>query len=234
MQAQRVNLAGTIPHKRLREKWFRQMDTPRAGLRLRLFAWALAHLNARYERFVSKYKQQLFSDVSGNVLEIGPGTGANLRYLPNGVRWMGVEPNPFMRSYLRKEAHKLGLPIDVRIGTADALPVPDNSIDFVISTLVLCCVPSPQRCLQEVLRVLKPGGRFLFIEHVAAPRGTRLRRIQNLITPLWKRLGDGCHPNRETTSDLERAGFGKVTCETITAPTPIVSPQIVGVAAKPV
>jgi len=174
------------------------MDTPRAGLRQRVFAWALARLNARYERFVSKYKRELFADVSGNVLEIGPGTGANLRYLPNGVRLMGVEPNPFMQSYLRKEAHKLDLSIDVRIGTADALPVPDNSIDVVISTLVLCCVPTPQRCLQEILRVLKPGGRFLFIEHVAAPRGTRLWRIQNLVTPLWKRLGDGCHPNRET------------------------------------
>ncbi|HKF06251.1 MAG TPA: methyltransferase domain-containing protein [Candidatus Sulfotelmatobacter sp.] len=210
------------------------MDTPKSGLRQRVFAWALARLNARYERFVSKYKRELFADVSGNVLEIGPGTGANLRYLPNGVRWMGVEPNPFMQSYLREEAHKLDLSIDVRIGTADALPVPDNSIDVVISTLVLCCVPSPQRCLQEILRVLKPGGRFLFIEHVAAPRGTRLWRIQNLVTPLWKRLGDGCHPNRETWIDLERAGFGKVTCETITAPTPIVSPQIVGVAAKAV
>jgi ubiquinone/menaquinone biosynthesis C-methylase UbiE len=145
---------------------------------------------------------------------------------------MGVEPNPFMQSYLREEADKLGLPIDIRIGTADTLPVPDSSVDVVISTLVLCCVPSPQRCLQEVLRVLKPGGRFVFIEHVAAPRGTRLRSIQNLVTPLWKRLGDGCHPNREIWVDLEHAGFANVTCETITAPTPIVSPQIVGVAAK--
>ena len=72
----------------------------------------------------------------------------------------------------------------------------------------------------------------LFIEHVAAPRETRMRRIQNLITPFWKRLGDGCHPNRETWIDIESAGFEKVTFETITAPTPIVSPQIVGVAAK--
>jgi SAM-dependent methyltransferase len=208
------------------------MDTPKAGLRQRVFAWALARLNARYERFVSKYKRQLFADVSGSVLEIGPGTGANLRYLPDGVRWMGVEPNPFMQSYLREEADKLRLPIDIRIGTADTLPVADSSVDVVISTLVLCCVPSPQRCLQEVLRVLKPGGRFVFIEHVAAPPGTRLRRIQNLVTPLWKRLGDGCHPNRETRVDLEHAGFEKVTWETITAPTPIVSPQIVGVAVK--
>ena len=64
------------------------MDTSKSGLRQRVFAWALARLNARYERFVSKYKRELFADVSGNVLEIGPGTGANLRYLVSGVRWM--------------------------------------------------------------------------------------------------------------------------------------------------
>jgi SAM-dependent methyltransferase len=124
------------------------------------------------------------------------------------------------------------MPITILIGTADTLPVGDNSVDVVIGTLVLRCVPSPQRCLQEVLRVLEPGGRFLFIEHVAAPRGSRLRRIQNLVSPVWKRLGDGCHPNRETSVEVEGAGFENVTYQNITAPTPIVSPQIIGVATN--
>lgn len=75
-----------------------------------------------------------------------------------------MEPNPFMHFYLRKEADRISLPIKILVGTADTLPVGDSSVDVVISTLVLCCVPSPQRCLQEVLRVLKPGGRFIFIE----------------------------------------------------------------------
>ncbi len=209
------------------------MDSPKAGLSQRVLAWALARFNTRYERFVSQYKRQLFAEVSGTVLEIGPGTGVNLRYLvPDRVRWVGVEPNPFMQRYLRQEANRLGMPIDVRIGTADALQVSDSSVDTVISTLVLCCVPSPQRCLQEVLRVLKADGRFIFIEHVAAPQGSRLRRIQDLVTPFWKRLGDGCHPNRETCVELEGARFGKITYERITAPVPIVSPQIIGVATK--
>ncbi len=209
------------------------MDAPRAGLRQRVFAWALARFNARYERFVSQHKRRLFADVTGTLLEIGPGTGVNLRYLvPDRVRWMGVEPNPFMLPYLRQEANRVGIPVETRISTADRLPVPERSVDAVICTLVLCCVPSPLRCLQEVLRVLKPGGRFIFIEHVAAPRGSRLRRIQDWITPLWKRLGDGCHPNRETWVEFERAGFDTVTYERITAPTPIVSPQLVGVAMK--
>lgn len=209
------------------------MDAPKAGLRQRIFAWALARFNTRYERFASKYKQRLFRDVAGTALEIGPGTGANLRYLnPSKVSWIGVEPNPFMRSYLHEEANRLGMPIEIRVSTGEALPVADESVDTVISTLVLCCVNSQQRALQEVLRVLKPGGKLLFIEHVAAPGGTWLRRIQNLLTPLWKRLGDGCHPNRETGAELERAGFENVDCERITAPTFIVSPQIVGIATK--
>jgi SAM-dependent methyltransferase len=209
------------------------MDAPKAGLRQRIFAWALTRFNTRYERFASKYKQQLFRDLVGTVLEIGPGTGANLRYLnPAKVRWIGVEPNPFMQTYLHGEANRLFMPIEIRMSTGEALPVADASVDTVVSTLVLCCVASQQNTLQEVLRVLKPGGKLLFIEHVAAPRGTWLRRIQNVLTPLWKRLGDGCHPNRETSAELERAGFESVNCERITAPTFIVSPQIVGIATK--
>src|SRR5215467_8208478 len=118
-----------------------------------------------------------------------------------------------MLSYLNEEANRLGMPIDIRIGTADTLSVPDNSVDVVISTLVLCCVPSQRRCLREVLRVLKPGGKFVFIEHVAAPRGTRLRRIQNLVTPLWKRLGDGCHPTAKPGASLNMLGSRKLTAK---------------------
>jgi SAM-dependent methyltransferase len=209
------------------------MDAPNAGFRQRVFAWALACFSTRYERFVSQRKRRLFADLAGTVLEIGPGTGVNLRYLmPDRVYWMGVEPNPFMEPYLRQEASRVGMPIEIRIGTADTLPVGDNSVDAVISTLVLCCVPSPQRCLQEVLRVLKPGAKFIFIEHVAAPRGSRLRHIQDLVTPLWKQLGDGCHPNRETWLEVERASFKTVAYERMTAPTLLVSPQIIGVALK--
>ncbi len=209
------------------------MDTPKAGLRQRAFAWALARFNAKYERFVARYKKPLFAGLAGTVIEIGPGTGVNLRYLtPDRVHWIGIEPNPFMQSYLREEANKLGMTVEIRIGTADTLPVPDSSVDAVVSTLVLCCVPSLRRSLEEVLRVLKPGGSFLYIEHVAAPRGSRLRHVQDLVTPVWKRLGDGCHPNRETGIEIERAGFEKVAYQRIAAPVPVVSPQIVGVAVK--
>ena len=202
-------------------------------LRQRIFAWALARFNTKYERFAEEYKQRLFSQVSGAVLEIGPGAGANLRYLARAdVRWVGVEPNPFMKKYLQEEAARLGTQIEIRSGTAESLPAADSSQDAVIATLVLCCVKDQRISLKEVLRVLKPGGKFLFIEHVAAPRSTRLRLIQNLVTPVWKQLGDNCHPNRETWTALEQAGFGDVSYERITAPLPVVSPQIIGSALK--
>jgi ubiquinone/menaquinone biosynthesis C-methylase UbiE len=201
--------------------------------RQRAFAWALAHLNAKYEMFVASRKRQLLGDLSGKVLEIGPGTGANLQYFPKDrIQWIGIEPNLFMFHYLEKEAHRLGLQIELRNGTADSLPIQDSTVDAVVSTLVLCCVTDQRRSIQEILRVLKPGGKFVFIEHVAGPRGTWLRRLQNWISPIWKRAGDGCHPNRETWVELERAGFGKLTYENFKAPTPIVSPQIAGSAVK--
>src|SRR5262249_1565373 len=132
--------------------------------RQRLFAWALAHVGIKLEKFVAPYKGRLLTDLSGTVLEIGPGTGANLRYLAKeSVRWLGIEPNPSMYPYLEREANLLGIQIDVRQGTAERLPAPDKSVEAVVSTLVLCCVPDQQRALQEVLRVLKPGGRFVFI-----------------------------------------------------------------------
>ena len=104
------------------------MDAPNAGFRQRVFAWALARFSTRYERFVSQRKRRLFADLAGTVLEIGPGTGVNLRYLmPDRVYWMGVELNPFMEPYLRQEAGRVGMPIEIRIGTADTSQLPTTA-----------------------------------------------------------------------------------------------------------
>lgn len=209
------------------------LPTGVASWRPRAFAWLLAHQNAKYENFVASYKQQLFGPLSGTVLEIGPGTGANFRYFSRDhIQWIGVEPNPFMYPYLEKEAARLGVQIELRNGTADRLPVADGTIDAVVSTLVLCSVTDQRGSIQEILRVLKPGGKLVFIEHVAAPLGTWSRRLQNWVTPIWKRVGDGCHPNRETWVELGRAGFGKLTYDNFRAPLPIVGPQIMGTAVK--
>ncbi|MEC4892375.1 MAG: class I SAM-dependent methyltransferase [Oscillatoria sp. PMC 1050.18] len=199
----------------------------------RLFAWLMAHGTAKYEAQMADFKRALFSDLQGNVLEIGPGTGPNLCYYPADIHWIGIEPNRFMYPYLKREAERLGLDIDLRLGTSERLDIEDNSIDAVVSTLVLCSVDSLTVTLQEIIRVLKPGGRFFFLEHVAAPEGTKLRQIQQWVRPLWKTFGDGCRPDRETWVALEKAGFERVDYQHFRANIPaIVSPQIIGVATK--
>jgi ubiquinone/menaquinone biosynthesis C-methylase UbiE len=193
----------------------------------------MARYGKKTDMYLAKYRSRLFSNLSGTVLEIGPGAGANLHYLPKtGVRWIGVDPNPFMKMYLTKEAQRLGMEIELGTGTAENLPAEDGSVDFVISTLVLCSVADQQRAVQEVFRVLKPGGTLVFIEHIAARRGTWLRLFQSLVKPLWRRMGDGCNPDRETRMTLERAGFAALELEEFEAPFPIVRPHIAGTAVK--
>lgn len=202
-------------------------------LRLRIFAWFMARLGMKTDKYLGHYKARLFSELTGTVLEIGSGAGANLHYFPaTGITWIGVDPNQFMKPHLLKEAHRLDLKIELRDGIAETLPAGDESVDFVISTLVLCSVVDQRRALEEVARVLKPGGKFLFIEHVAARRGSWLHKMQRLVKPLWRRMGDGCHPDRETRTALESVGFAAIEIEEFEAPLPIVSPHIAGTAVK--
>jgi len=208
----------------------------RAGWSKRVHAWVMAKGSPKIDKFYADYKQALFASLQGDVLEIGPGTGPNLPYYPVGIRWIGIEPNPYMHPYLRKEAERLGLHVDLRRGNAENLETDDKSVDAVVGTLILCTVPDVSRTLQEVLRVLKPGGRFVFVEHVAAPRGSWRRRVQQLARPVWKALADGCHPDRETWLALENAGFESVSLQHFLIPFPmafpIVGPHIAGVATK--
>jgi ubiquinone/menaquinone biosynthesis C-methylase UbiE len=198
----------------------------------RFFASAMANSRASREPYYDHQKRTLFRDVQGNVLEIGPGAGPNLVYLSKNVRWTGIEPNPAMHPYIETEAQRLGIPILIRDGTSDAIADPDNTYDAVISTLVLCSVPDPTHTLKEIRRVLKPGGRFLFIEHVAAPPDTFRRHLQNFLKPLWKPLSDGCHPNRETWTYLQQVGFSTLHLEPFEVPLPIVTPHIAGYGVK--
>lgn len=203
-----------------------------AGLRARVFAFVLLKINARYERWMAERKRALLGGLRGTVLEIGPGAGVNLGYYAPGVRWVGIEPNPYMQAYLRKEAEKRGLQVDLRTGMAERLDAADASVDAVVSTLVLCSVTNIAPVLEEIRRVLKPGGKYVFIEHVAAPRGTRLRRWQERLQPLLTYFAEGCHPDRESWGALERAGFSDLQLEHFRAPLPLVSPHICGVAVR--
>jgi SAM-dependent methyltransferase len=205
---------------------------PRAGFAKRVHAWFLGHCAARYESMVADRKRALFAELRCDILEIGPGAGPNLIYYPRDCRWIGVEPNPFMHRYLREAAERAGLRVDIRTLTAERLPAEDESVDAVVSTLVLCSVREPAVVLQEVRRVLKPGGRFVFLEHVAAPEGTRLRTVQRWIRPIWRRIADGCHPDRETGPAIERAGFARVQYDSFRLPLGPVGTQIAGHAIK--
>jgi SAM-dependent methyltransferase len=207
----------------------------RASILQRYFAWLMAQVSGRYNRELGPLKRSLFADLEGTVLEIGPGTGPNLSFLPTGVRWIGVEPNPGMHARLRSEADRLGLAVELRSDDAHAIDLPDGSVDAVVSTLVLCSVESLEATLDEIRRVLRPGGRFVFLEHVAAPTGSWLRRTQSLVCPVWRALNDNCHPDRETGPAIERAGFVDLRYDSLEGPLPIpiIKPHIVGTARNP-
>jgi ubiquinone/menaquinone biosynthesis C-methylase UbiE len=191
----------------------------------------LSRFSRRYAALTGERKLALFKGIRGNVLEIGAGTGTNLAYLPAGVRWVGVDPNPQSLRYIREAAHRSGHEVDFRLATAESLPFPDASFDSVASTLALCSVRDPVLALDEIRRVLRPGGQLLFMEHVAATAGSRLRRRQGLLRPLFRCLV-GCTPDRDTGSLLKAARFSTVEFEEFVLPLPIVGPHICGRAVR--
>ncbi|MBI3819214.1 MAG: class I SAM-dependent methyltransferase [Planctomycetes bacterium] len=198
----------------------------------RWVAFVFKRGNKSYENAVKQRKRALMSQLGGTIVEIGPGAGANLQYLPPGVRWFGVEPNPAMIENLKRTADAAGLKINIIESRAEKIDLPDAFADHVICTLVLCSPPDPGLILKEAARILKPGGTFVFIEHVAAPRGSFYRYIQQFARPLWRRINDGCCPDRDTGALIERAGFKRVQIENFRTGFPIVSPHIAGVVVK--
>jgi len=203
-----------------------------SNLRRRAIAAIYRPLIARHERFVASYKRDLFRGISGRVLEIGPGPGSNLAYLSDVDHWVGVEPNRFMHPMIRAELARRSIDGTVLEESAESLPFEDETFDAVIGTLVLCSVRDPRRVVAESARVLRPGGTYAFIEHVAAPRGTRLRRIQEWVRPIWRCCGDGCCPDRETQETLRQSRFDRLEFEEFRAPPwtlpAVVSPHIAG------
>ena len=204
--------------------------------RRRLFARYYDRMAAAYEERVGPQKDPLFAGVRGTVVEIGPGTGANLARFPEGVQWIGIEPNPHMHPLLRARAEELGMELDIRGLSAEELPLEDASVDVVLSTLVMCSVPDLERVLTEIRRVLKPGGRFIFWEHVAARPRTFLRGLQHAMTPLQRFLADGCRANRDLGKSIRGAGFSSIELEEFSVPAGVapawIRPHIRGIAVR--
>ena len=145
---------------------------------------------------MADHRRALLAAASGRVLEIGAGTGLNLPFYPEGIDLVLTEPDAPM-------ARRAGWPVVP--ASAEALPFEDASFDTAVSTLVLCTVAEPARAIAELRRVLRPGGRLLFIEHV---RGEgRLARWQDRLNRPWRHVGNGCHANRDTLAALREGGF---------------------------
>lgn len=145
---------------------------------------------------MADHRRSLLAAASGRVLEIGAGTGLNLPHYPDGIDLVLTEPEAPM-------ARRVGQPVVP--ATAEALPFEDASFDTAVSTLVLCTVTDPARAVSELARVLRPGGRLLFIEHV---RGEgRLARWQDRLNRPWRHVGNGCNANRDTLATLREGGF---------------------------
>jgi ubiquinone/menaquinone biosynthesis C-methylase UbiE len=182
------------------------------------------------------HRSALLSGVSGRVIEIGGGTGANLAHYGSGVEELVItEPEePMARRLEAKLSEYPALPARVVRAPAEALPVEDGRYDFVVSTLVLCTVEDPARALAEIRRVLKPGGRLVFLEHVRSD-DPKLARWQDRFQPLQYRIGHGCHCNRATLSNIEGSGFevAELEHDTVKKAPPIIRPLIVGVASLP-
>jgi ubiquinone/menaquinone biosynthesis C-methylase UbiE len=178
----------------------------RAKLGDRLFAAVYDRLTASSERAgFADLRRTLLQDARGRVLEVGAGTGLNLEHYPDEVAELVLtEPVQPMFERLRERVASTGKNASVVQAPVEALPFPDASFDTVVCTLVLCSVADQQAALEEIRRVLRPGGRLLFVEHVRAD-DPRLARWQDRLTPLNRVLGRGCHPNRTTLSAIESA-----------------------------
>jgi ubiquinone/menaquinone biosynthesis C-methylase UbiE len=166
-----------------------------------------------YDRQMAFWERRLFGDgrawvcaqASGDVLEVAIGTGRNLPFYPPGIRLTGIDFSPAMLELARRQADRLGLDADLRVGDAQALDLPDACFDTVVCTLSLCAIPDQRRAIAEMRRVLRPGGRLLLLDHVAA--GPWLgRAIQWLLERVTVPLG-GEHLRRRPLHQVQVEGF---------------------------
>jgi ubiquinone/menaquinone biosynthesis C-methylase UbiE len=175
-------------------------------------------------------RRELLSQARGSVLEIGAGTGLNLDLYPEAVESLTLtEPDPHMTKQLRKKLAESNRQVEVIEAPAEKLPFDDDTFDTAVVTLVLCTVPDQAAALKEIRRILKPDGRFLFLEHVRS-RNPGLAKWQDRLERPWRFLGDGCHCNRDTVSAISTAGFelSDVQRDSLPKAPPIVRPLAMG------
>ncbi len=152
---------------------------------------------------LAQYRIATLNRVTGRVLEIGFGTGLNLEYYPEHVREIiALDPNPGMRALAEKRIASSGVNVNLTVADAQSIPFGDEAFDSVVSTWTLCSIPDVDKALREVYRVLTPGGRFFFLEHGLSGEAA-VRKWQHWLTPIQRRLADGCHLNRNMRELVE-------------------------------
>jgi ubiquinone/menaquinone biosynthesis C-methylase UbiE len=201
-----------------------------------VFAALYDRLTAANERagFADR-RAELLAGARGATLELGAGTGLSLPYYPDAVTDLVLtEPEPHMARRLRARLVEVGRQAEVVEAPAERLPFEDERFETAVVTLVLCTVRDPARALDEVARVLKPGGRLLFLEHVRASEGGRLAVWQDRLERPWGWVAGGCHPNRDTLAALEASPLHVESADRGEMPKapPLVRPLVAGVAVR--
>ncbi len=164
------------------------------------------------DAILGDYRRAALANVTGEVLEIGFGTGLNLPYYPDRIRQLTtVDPSPGVHRLAQKRLAASPIAVDHRMVSGEALPMGDRSFDSVVSTFTLCSIPKIEAALAEIYRVLKPGGRFFFVEH-GLSHEPGIQTWQHRLTPLQKRIAGGCHLDRAMGQLIEQQ-FDQVTLE---------------------
>lgn len=184
------------------------------GGRGRFNAWFFEAFDGYIGHLSRRHKDIAFGNIApGTIVEFGAGVGANLDYLPTGSRLVAIEPNRAMHDGLRRRATDRGIELEIVAAGGDDTGLADASVDDVLCSLVLCTVADPQAVLAEARRILRPGGRFRFVEHVAAPSWSPRRWMQHVIRRPWRWVFEGCELCRDTAGAVESAGFRTIEIE---------------------
>ena len=185
----------------------------------------------------AEHRRRLLAGLSGRVVEVGAGSGANFVHYPDSVsEVLAVEPERHMRGRALEAARQARVAVEVVNGDAERLPGAEGSFDAGVTSLVLCTVPDPVAALTELFRVIRPGGELRFYEHVVSHRRWEARIQRTADATFWPRVAGGCHLARDTASAIERAGFSIEDCERFGfsfAPLLPPDPHVLGRARRP-